>query len=324
MRARYMDDKGIITKDSYGDWCAPPVTIEAGRGKSADKKYPNPVLSTAYYYYLLQLMADFSIHVGNELDRADFLQQAAQIRKDFNLQFYNQNGGYGNNTLTENLLAMYFGLVEENEKVKLADRIVEIIEKENKGHLSTGVVGTQWVMRTLSDMGRSDLAFKLTTNRTYPSWGYMIEHGATTIWELWNGNTAHPQMNSENHVMMLGDLLVWSYENLAGIKSKENGFQTIIMKPELIDGLDHVEASYHSVYGAIKSNWTTSKTTFTWDIAVPANAKAEIYLPAKNSSSITEGNRKLEGNSDIQVLSEEGGRVRVAIGSGSYQFKTKL
>jgi len=324
MRARYMNDKGIITKDSYGDWCAPPATIEAGRGKSADKKYPNPVLSTAYYYYLLQLMADFSVHMGNERDRADFLQQATQIRKDFNLQFYNQNGGYGNNTLTENLLAMYFGLVEEGEKVKLADRIVEIIEEENRGHLSTGVVGTQWIMRTLTDMGRSDLAFKLTTNKTYPSWGYMIEHGATTIWELWNGNTAHPQMNSENHVMMLGDLLVWSYENLAGIKSKENGFQTIRMEPEMIDGLHSVNASYRSLYGEITSSWSKSKSAFEWTVSIPANAKAEIYLPTKNLSAVTEKNKKLQDHKDIEVLSEEAGKVKILAGSGVYHFKIKL
>lgn len=324
MQAQYMNEEGIITKDSYGDWCAPPVTIEAGRGKSADKKYPSPLISSAYYYYLLHVMANFSDVIDNGQDRAAFEKSAERLKRDFNKRFYHADGYYGNNTMTENILAMYFGLVEEENKEKLADRIVDIIETENNGHLSTGVVGTQWVMRTLTEMGRTDLAYKLATNISYPSWGYMLENGATTIWELWNGNTAHPRMNSQNHVMMLGDLLVWFYENLAGIKSKESGFQTIVMKPEMIKGLNVVDASYHSLYGDIKSSWTKSESTFTWAVSVPANAKAEIYLPAKNASSVTEGNRKLESNSDIEVLSEEGGRVRVAIGSGSYQFKTKL
>src|SRR5690606_36835972 len=183
-----------------------------------------------------------------------------------NKRFYTSINYYGNNTLTENMLAMYFGLVEEPNRAQLGNRIVEIIEKENNGHLSTGLVGTQWIMRTLTDMGRSDLAYKLATNITYPSWGYMLENGATTIWELWNGDTAHPRMNSQNHVMMLGDLLVWYYENLAGIKSKANGFQTIVMKPELIDGLNTVDASYNSLYGKIRSSWKREKDTFEWQV----------------------------------------------------------
>ncbi|PRD54156.1 alpha-L-rhamnosidase [Sphingobacterium gobiense] len=324
MQARYMDDEGIITKDSYGDWCAPPATIDEGRGKSADKKYPNPLLSTAYYYHLLNMMARFSELNENGQDRVAFEQAAEKMKENFNKRFYHAAGYYGKNTLTENLLAMYFGLVEDENKEKLADRIVTIIEKENNGHLSTGVVGTQWIMRTLTDMGRSDLAYKLATNTSYPSWGYMIEHGATTIWELWNGNTAHPRMNSQNHVMMLGDLIVWYYENLAGIKSEENGFQAIVMKPELIAGLDHVDARYKSLYGEIASNWTKHKSAFEWKIVIPENAKAVVYLPAKEISSITEGNKKLSTHKDINILSADADRVKIAIGSGTYQFKTKL
>lgn len=320
MQAQYMDEEGIITKDSYGDWCAPPATIEEGRGKSADKKYPNPLLSTAYYYHLLNMMARFSEHTGNEQDRAGFEKAAAKMKKDFNKRFYDTSGYYGKNTLTENILAMYFGLVEEKNKEKLANRIVTIIEEENNGHLSTGVVGTQWIMRTLTDMGRSDLAYKLAINTAYPSWGYMLENGATTIWELWNGNTAHPRMNSQNHVMMLGDLLVWYYENLAGIKSKENGFQTIVMKPELINGLDKVDASYQSLYGGISSSWKRGKDTFEWHIIIPANTKAQVYIPANEASAITEKGKRIDEHSDIKIIGEENGRVVVELGSGEYQF----
>src|SRR5690606_19923133 len=134
----------------------------------------------------------------------------------------------------------------------------------------------------------------------------------------------HPQMNSENHVMMLGDLLVWSYENLAGIKSKENGFQTIRMEPEMIDGLHSVNASYRSLYGEITSSWSKSKSAFEWTVSIPANAKAEIYLPTKNLSAVTEKNKKLQDHKDIEVLSEEAGKVKILAGSGVYHFKIKL
>ena len=320
MLTRYMDEEGIIGKDSYGDWCAPPVTIDAGRGKSADVKDPNPLISTAYYYHLLQLMARFSESTGNSQDRIGYESTATNIKRDFNKKFYHPSGFYGKNTLTENVLAMYFGLVEEQDKEKLRHRIVEIIEKENKGHLSTGLVGTQWIMRTLTDMGRADLAYKLATNTTYPSWGYMLENGATTIWELWNGDTAHPRMNSQNHVMMLGDLLVWYYEHLAGIKSKDNAFQTIVMKPEFVRGLEHVDASHKSVYGKITSSWKRKKNKFEWHITIPVNAKALVYIPAKNAQSVTESGKRISEQADITIVGEEDGRVVVELGSGQYQF----
>ncbi|RRN77482.1 alpha-rhamnosidase, partial [Pseudoxanthomonas sp. SGD-10] len=324
MPSRYMDKDGIITKDSYGDWCFPPATIEEGRGKIADKKYPSALISSAYYYHLSNMMTRFSVLTGNEQDSAYFADLAVKMRQSFNKRFYNEKGFYGANKLTDNLLAMYFGLVEDQNKEKLANRIVEIIEKENNGHLSTGVIGTQWIMRTLTDMGRVDLAYKIATNKTYPSWGYMIENGATTIWELWNGNTAHPKMNSQNHVMMLGDLMIWYYENLAGIKSKENAFQTIVMRPEMIDGLNHVNASYNGLYGNIESNWTKSKSAFEWRISVPANSKAQVYIPAKDALSLTEAKRSLKGNKDVRILEEKEGRVLVEVGSGNYHFKSKL
>lgn len=324
MQSRYKNSEGIITKDSYGDWCFPPITIEEGRGKIADKKYPSALISTSYYYHLLNTMARFSELTGNQKDKSYFVDFAAQIRKDFNKKYYNAAGFYGSNSLTDNLLAMYFGLVEDTNKEKLAHRIIEIVEKENKGHLSTGVIGTQWIMRTITNLGRTDLAYKLATKTTYPSWGYMIENGATTIWELWNGNTAHPKMNSQNHVMMLGDLLIWYYENLAGIKSAEAGFKTIEMKPEIIEGLNFVNASYQTLYGEVKSSWTKSKNAFDWKISIPVNTKAKVYLPVKDVASVTESNKKLLSSKDFKILGLEKGKVLVEIGSGNYQFKTKL
>jgi Alpha-L-rhamnosidase N-terminal domain./Bacterial alpha-L-rhamnosidase. len=323
MQARYTDPGGIITKDSYGDWCFPPVTIEAGRGKIADKKYPSALIATSYYYHLLQTMARFSVLVGNVQEQANFLDRAAKMKVAFNNAFYHDAGYYGGNSLTDNLLALSFCLVEDANKEKLRNRIVEIVEKENQGHLSTGLIGTQWIMRTLTDMGRVDLAYKIATNKTYPSWGYMVENGATTIWELWNGNTAHPKMNSQNHVMMLGDLLVWLYEDLAGIKSKEYAFQTVVMKPQVVAGLDHVDASYKSAYGIIKSSWNNSKLAFEWKISIPANTKAEIYLPTTELSTILESTQKLNNNKDIQILRQEKSGIWLTIGSGDYQFKIK-
>ncbi|WP_372772656.1 family 78 glycoside hydrolase catalytic domain [Mangrovibacterium sp.] len=327
----YMEDRylegGIMTKDSYGDWCEPPATIEEGRGKSADQKYPSQQISTAYYYHYIELMQQFAKLSGNETDIPEYQQQAAVVKDAFQQTFYKADQkGYGENKLTENLLAVAMGLVPENKKDELMQTIVKTIEVTNSGHLSTGVIGTQWIMRTLTQNGYADLAWKLATNTTYPSWGYMVEQGATTIWELWNGNTAAPKMNSYNHVMMLGDLLIWFYEDLAGIKSSEKqvGFKQIVMKPELVDGLDFVNASYESPYGIIASNWTRTKNKFEWSISVPANTTALISIPARSLKDVREGNEMIDGSSDAKTTWMEDERVFLEVGSGSYKFSSKL
>ncbi|HRZ98841.1 MAG TPA: exo-alpha-sialidase, partial [Paludibacter sp.] len=119
-------------------------------------------------------------------------------------------------------------------------------------------------------------------NNKYPSWGYMAANGATTIWELWNGNTADPRMNSGNHVMLLGDLVIWAYENLGGIKSDYNNiaFKHVILKPDFsIPDLEFVNASYVTPYGKVVSNWKKSLIKLHWEVTIPVNTTAELHLP---------------------------------------------
>lgn len=327
MRNKYMTEEFIVTKDTYGDWCVPPETIEAGRGKSADVKHPSSLISTAYYYHLLQLMQRFARVTGINADIPGYAVLADSIKAGFNDHFYHpESSSYGDNKLTDNLLPLDFGMVPDGQAEKVFKNIINIIEEKNNGHLSCGVVGIQWLMRSLTENGRTDLAYRIATNTTYPSWGYMTETGATTIWELWNGNTAAPNMNSYNHVMLLGDLIVWYYENLAGIKSnpKKPGFKEIIMKPEVIDGLDFVKASYHSMHGLIKSEWVKEANTFFWDITVPGNSKAKVFIPANNKSDVIENGEKATKADGIKFLKMEQGRAVFEIESGEYHFKSKF
>ncbi|WP_175633312.1 alpha-L-rhamnosidase [Pedobacter ghigonis] len=316
MQERYMKDY-ILTKDSYGDWCMPPVTIEAGRGKSADKKYPSELISTAYYYHFTQLMMQFSQISGNDSDYKEFKALGDKIKSAFNQKFYNEKGFYASNNLTDNIIPLYFGMVPEANINQVFKNIVYTVEVTNKGHLSNGLVGVQWLMRCLNDYGRPDLAYTIATQKTYPGWGYMIDNGATTIWELWNGNTADPKMNSQNHVMMLGDLLIWYYENLAGIKAESPAFKKITMKPEMINGLDQVTAGYHSAYGLIKSSYSKTANKFNWKISIPANTTAMLYIPAKNKNAVTES---LGSIKDLKFIKLEKDRAIYEVGSGDYEF----
>jgi alpha-L-rhamnosidase len=241
------------------------------------------LIATAYYYHLLGIMSKFAALL-HEPDV--FSAKAAVVRTAFNRRFFHE-GHYSNNTVTANLLPLYFGMVSSENRAAVMKHLIDKVAES--GHISTGVVGTQWLMRGLCQFGRPDLAWQLATVKDYPGWGYMVEHGATTIWELWNGNTASPAMNSQNHVMLLGDLLTWCFEDLAGIAPGEPGFKTIRMQPVFPDGLDSLRASYRTPYGLVKSGWQRKKESISWDILIPPNTEALVLLPGGQESKVGSG-----------------------------------
>lgn len=306
----------IMTKDQYGDWCMPPESQELIHSKDPARKTDGAILSTTVYYDLLNKMIGFARICGQDADISGYESLAAKIKAAYNAKFFNkETAEYGNNTVTANILSLRLGLVPEGYEGKVFSNIVKKTEEDFNGHVSTGVLGIQHLMRGLTEYGRVDMAYKILTNETYPSWGYMIKNGATTIWELWNGDTADPAMNSANHVMLLGDLLIWYYEDLAGIKCAPDavGFKKLVMEPVFPDGLDEVSASYGSVYGEIKSAWTKKGGDFSWDITLPGNTSAIVRIPKKYN--VTVGN--LPG---VRRVSATEGYMEVEIGSGSYHF----
>jgi alpha-L-rhamnosidase len=323
MKQKYMTKEGIVTKDSYGDWCVPPESPELIHSKDSTRNTDPQLIATAYYYYLSGVMQRFAKLTGNAQDVALFEADAQRVKEAFNKKFYQQRfARYSNNTVTANLLPLAFDMVPANENQKVFQNIADKIIQENGGHISTGVIGTQWLMRWLTAFGRSDLAYQLASNTTYPSWGYMVKNGATTIWELWNGNTANPAMNSQNHVMLLGDLLIWLYENLGGIQSdtKEVAFKKVIMKPSFVDDLDFVNASYQSPYGKISSHWKKEGTSLSWQIAVPGNTTAVVYIPARSADEIKEGKQSASKADGVKFIKMENGCAVFEIGSGQYDF----
>jgi alpha-L-rhamnosidase len=143
-------------------------------------------------------------------DAGEYKQLSEKVYKAYNDKYFNKGlKQYGNNTVTANLLSLAYDLVPEESKKGVFNNILDKTMGDFHGHISTGLIGAQWINRVLTQYGRADIAYKLVTNTDYPSWGYMAKNGATTIWELWNGNTANPAMNSGNHLMLLGDLLIW-------------------------------------------------------------------------------------------------------------------
>jgi alpha-L-rhamnosidase len=325
MREKYLKDN-ILIKDRYGDWCMPPESQELIHSQDSTRITDGAVLSTTYYYRILCLLERFANLQGKTDDAKAFAEEALVVKEAYNNKFFDrETAQYSNNTVTANVLSLCYGMAPEGYADKVFDNIVKKTEGEFNSHVSVGLVGAQWLMRGLSDNGRVDLAYKIATNRDYPSWGYMVENGATTIWELWNGNTADPAMNSHNHVMLLGDLIVWYYEYLAGIQNTAGsyGFKHITMKPVIVDGLDYVTASYRSVHGEIKSAWKKQDTHFHWNITIPANTSATVYIPAADKNQVSESGKKAASSEGIKFIRMEGQYAVFEAGSGSYSFSTE-
>lgn len=317
MLDEYMTEDYIITKDKYGDWCVPPESLELIHSKDPTRRTDGSLIATAYALKVMQTMHRFAEVLGLEADKQEWEDLEHRMKDAFNAKFLTVKRGtslqpghvlypdsifYGNNTVTANILPLAFGLVPKEYRDEVVKNAVTSIMVTNKGHISSGVIGVQWLLRELSRKGYADVAYLLATNKSYPSWGYMAERGATTIWELWNGDTANPEMNSGNHVMLLGDLIPWCYENLGGIRSDRSsgkiGFKHIIMKPNFdIQDISYADVSYRSPYGRITSNWKKTLQHLEWDITIPANTTAEVHLP----------NGKIE-----------------RIGSGSYHYNVEI
>ena len=307
MKYQYGKD-GLMPRDKYGDWCVPPEDIKLIHSRDPKRVTDGTLIATAYYYRLNKMMERFATILDKPADAAEFSAEAARVKDAFNKKFltinrntaevpglmlYPDSTFYGNNTVTANLLPLAFGMIDDDYvRGEVEKNIIHNIITLNKGAISCGVIGVQWLMHGLTDMGRGDMAWLLATNKKYPSWGYMAESGATTIWELWNGDTANPWMNSGNHVMLLGDLVSWIYEDVAGINSDENkpGFKHIVMKPAFnVDEIDDINASYKSIYGTIVSRWHKKAGKLIWHVEIPANTTAELHMPDGSIRNIGSG-----------------------------------
>ena len=312
LRTQYGQD-GLMPRDKYGDWCLPPEDLKLIHAKDKSRMTDGTLIATAYYYRVNKLMERFARMQNLDDDARHFAAEAEKVKKAFNDKFLTINRGtskvpghmlypdstcYMGNTVTANLLPLAFGMIDDDYvKGEVEKNIIRNIITKSNGHVACGVIGISWLLNGLSDMGRGDIAWLLATNNTYPSWGYMADHGATTIWELWNGDTANPRMNSCNHVMMLGDLLAWLYEKVVGIAADNDnpGFKHIIMRPDFnVDEINFIKGEYESIYGTIRSHWKKVDGTLYWSIDIPANTTATITLPDGSTRELGSGHHDIK------------------------------
>ncbi|MBO5978067.1 MAG: family 78 glycoside hydrolase catalytic domain [Bacteroidales bacterium] len=318
----YHEESGLMTADKYGDWCMPTESLEIIHSQAPDRLTDGRLIATAYFYALYQLMIKYADLLDQPQWAEGYAAYAESLKEAFHRNFFQEDKKcYSNNTVTANILALAMGFVPQQYEEAVCENIREKIMVEYKGTMASGIIGNQWLWRELTHRGYGDIAYLLATTTDYPSFGYMVTQGATTIWELWNGDKANPKMNSRNHVMQLGDLLIWCYEDLAGIKSdeKEVAFKKIIMKPAFdIKDLNYVKASYETPYGLVKSAWNKSEAQTQWQVSIPANASAEISIPAQLKTLRVNGANY--ARSGAKCLSKNNQQIVLSLPSGNYDI----
>ncbi len=296
--------------DDYGDWLA------IGSTTSKD------LIATAYWAYDASLMQQMANVLGRKDDEAKYQQLFEKVREAFNTAYVKSDGTVGTGSQTSDVLALHMNLLPEALRATVATKLVEDIQA-NGGHLTTGFLGTPYLMFELTSSGHADVAYSLLFNNTYPSWGYMVEHGATTMWERWNSDQmlADPGMNSFNHYAY-GAVGEWLYRDVAGIESEfsDPGFHRIHLHPEFDTRLGPVNATYDSIYGPISSNWNIAGSRTTWKVVIPANTTGVFYLPSAGNARLSEGGTALRNSSSLKLLREENGKVIYEAGAGTYNF----
>jgi len=326
-------DGHVMPRDRYGDWCVPPESPELIHSKAAERKTAGELLGTAYYYHNLKLLAVYATILGKTDDAERFTAEAAIIRDAFNDRFLNCGAWcYDNGTQTSSVLPLAFGLVPAAARDAVFANLVANIEDKCDGHLGTGLVGGQWLMRVLSDHGRPDVAFRLATQRTYPSWGYMVERGATTVWELWNGDSADPAMNSGNHLMLVGDLVIWMYEYLAGIRPdpEHPGFKRFRIAPICPPELEWARGEIASMHGRIRSAWWRADGRVHLAVTVPPNTHALVRVPTLGNTrptitvdgtAVMHAGEPVEAHEHVRFAERDAKGAWFTVGSGTYRFE---
>jgi alpha-L-rhamnosidase len=260
---------------NYGDWLAP------------DPNTPGDLIGTAYWALVAKEMTEMAIALHRPDAAAKYRQQYDRIAAAYQQAFIKPDGSVTGNTQTAYLATLFTGIAPASLRANMVQRLVKNLA-DHGDHLTTGFLGTPFLMFVLDDNQHADLAYKLLLADTYPSWGYMVKKGATTWWERWNGDTGDPGMNSYNHYAF-GSVMAWVYRRAAGIETDAAGtaYHHLTIAPHFNPQLPQLHVEYDSAYGTIISDWKQREHRFT--ITLPANTSASITLPGEATQSIGSG-----------------------------------
>jgi len=291
-----------------------------------DDPTPAGVIGTAYAAYSTRLFAEMAAALGHTADAEQYGARATAVGAAFAEAYVSADGRIQGDSQTAYVLALSIGLVPAARRDAAGKRLAEKVASRGY-HLSTGFLGTPDLLPALTDTGNVDIAYRLLTNKDYPSWGYEIARGATTIWERWDsikpdGSFGDVGMNSFNHYAYgaVGD---WMYRTIGGIRPDDAapGFRHVTIAPQPGGGLTSARATYRSRYGQFVSGWKLDAAgQMSLDVTVPGNTTATVEIPTASRWSVTEGAKPAAGADGVTFVRMAGGKAVFTVGSGTYRF----
>lgn len=295
--------------NNYGDWLA--------IGQST----PNDMVATAYYGWLADLMREAAEILGIREDAAYYATLRDCIREAFRAEYIAEDGSIGSGSQSSYLISLFTGMVPENLTEAAVANLVENIHAAGD-KVQIGFLGVRHICPILTEYGYADLAYKLATSTEFPSWGYSIVNGATTIWERWDGWTKEhgfqvPNMNSFNHYAY-GSIGEWMFGWMAGMTPTEPGCRKLLFRPTPGGNILNCKASYRSPVGWYRSEWSRDTAGVTYRFEVPANCRAEIQLPATGAALLNLNNQPFEARS---LQTTAGKRLALDVGSGHWNVE---
>ena len=297
----------------YGDWL------------SQGENTPKELIATAYFAYSTSLVSQSYAAIGDQANADKYAQLFTQIKQAFNQHYVQPDGHLAGNTQAAYAMALRFNLLPDDLRPKAAQYLAENVANHHD-HLTTGFVGVSYLLPALTSQNQTDTAYHLLLQDSFPSWLFSVKHGATTVWERWDGWTPekgfqNPGMNSFNHYS-LGSCGEWMFDSVAGIDvdPAHPGFGHFIIRPHPGPGLTQASATYDSIHGKITSEWTCTPGLFSLHVIVPVNTTAIVHLPTTNASSAGESGQPLSAHPEIKPVSDATGDTEFQIGSGDYHF----
>jgi alpha-L-rhamnosidase len=317
----------------FGDWLSP------------EGPTPEDIVATAYWAYDVTLMKQMAHALGKSNDESRYGELFEKIKDSFNKAYVRPDGFVGGvppppvfalgtatklsdkpvDTQTGYVLALKMNLLPDSLRAPAAQKLIDKIAA-NHWRLATGFLGTPYLLEALADTGHTDVAYQLLLSTEYPSWGYLVGHGATTMWERWNGDQMRgdPSMNSYNHYAY-GAVADWVYRYAAGIDTSaaDPGFHTIFLHPHFDSRLGSLELAYQSNYGSIRSAWTSSSTQSVWKLTVPPNTKGLLPIPSEEAGRWRLDGQTIAQSSNVKSSGKQGAEEVFEVPAGSYTFTIK-
>jgi len=285
---------------------------------------PFSLTSTAFNYYNAKICSELAEIIGESNLAEEYGKLAKDIKAAFNERFHNKEAQlyemtYDTGTQTCNSFVLYMGLATEELHQDVLDELLDNIAS-HEGHLTTGIFGTKFILDVLTKNDHVDVAYKMANHKTFPSWGYMLENGATTLWEKWGFDD---NAYSHNHPMF-GAVSEWFYKAIAGINPAPdaNGFDKIIIKPNVVGDMTWAKGTYNSIRGEIVSDWRIEGDKLFLNVTIPGNTEATVFVPTTNTETVKESNKPAK-SAGLEFIETQKNAVVYKVGSGTYKFETE-